>query len=255
MQASLARASGLFVFPLAPGGGNPDTEGMSYHLRIKVCGVTSEADARVATLLGADAIGLNFYPQSPRYVDPATCVPILRQLPPYVDAVGLFVQQPLRYAFGTANQLGRIRTIQWHGTNPELCDAYPFQLVIAFPVRDARSLLTITRYLDACRGTGRMPAAVLVDAHVPGQHGGTGQTAPWNLLSEFRPGVPLILAGGLTPENVAEAVRIVRPYGVDVASGVESSPGVKDAEKLRRFLDAARAAATKFRPAFGPWDG
>jgi phosphoribosylanthranilate isomerase len=224
---------------------------MSYHLRIKVCGVTSETDARAAALLGADAVGLNFYPQSPRYIDPATCAPILRQLPPFVEAVGLFVEQPLSYAFQVASQLGRMRTIQWHGGNRELCDAFPFQLVFAFPVRDPRHLLDITRYLDLCRGTGRMPAAILVDAHVPGQHGGTGQTAPWNLLSEFRPGVPLILAGGLTPANVAEAVRIVRPYGVDVASGVESSPGVKDPEKVRRFIGNAREAAARFRPAYG----
>ena len=86
-------------------------------------------------------------------------------------------------------------------------------------------------------------AAVLADAWVPGQYGGTGHLAPWRLLADFRPGVPLILAGGLTPENVAEAVRIVRPYAVDVASGVESSPGRKDPDKMRRFIDHARAAA------------
>jgi phosphoribosylanthranilate isomerase len=88
-----------------------------------------------------------------------------------------------------------------------------------------------------------MPAAVLVDARVPGQFGGTGKTAPWHLLADYRPGVPLILAGGLTPENVAEAVRTVRPYAVDVAGGVESAPGRKDPDKVRRFIANARAAA------------
>ena len=93
-------------------------------------------------------------------------------------------------------------------------------------------------------GIGAPIAVVLIDAHVPGQFGGTGQTAPWNLLASFDPGVPIMLAGGLTPENVAEAVRIVRPYGVDVASGVESSPGRKDPEKMRRFVEAVRTAET-----------
>jgi phosphoribosylanthranilate isomerase len=90
-----------------------------------------------------------------------------------------------------------------------------------------------------------MPAALLVDAHVRGQYGGTGRTAPWHLLADFRPGPPLILAGGLTPENVAEAVQTVRPYAVDVASGVEHSPGHKDPEKMRRFIENARDAALR----------
>src|SRR5205814_5109867 len=111
----------------------------------------------------------------------------------------------------------------------------------AFSVADAASLTAITTYLDLLASVGAAPAAILVDAHVPGLHGGTGQTAPWQLLADFRPGVPLILAGGLTPENVAEAIRIVRPYAVDVASGVESAPGKKDADKLRRFIEAVHS--------------
>jgi phosphoribosylanthranilate isomerase len=110
----------------------------------------------------------------------------------------------------------------------------------AFPVRDASSLQQIEAWLDRLRFLNGLPAAILVDAHVPGMHGGTGQTAPWQLLADFRPGVPLILAGGLTPDNVADAIRIVRPYAVDVASGVESKPGVKDPDKIRRFIDAVR---------------
>jgi phosphoribosylanthranilate isomerase len=211
-------------------------------LRIKICGVTSPADGRQAALLGADAVGLNFYPPSPRCIDQATAGAILRELPPFVEPVGLFVNRPMRQVFEEVHALGRVRTIQWHGQDRELGDCFPFQLIAAFPVQDAASLLAITRYLDACRVRGHLPAAVLVDAHVPGQHGGTGRTAPWELLASFRPGVPVILAGGLTPENVAEAVRVVRPYGVDVASGVEGSPGRKDAEKVRRFIVNARDA-------------
>ncbi len=210
--------------------------------RIKICGITNEADARLAAELGADAIGLNFHPVSPRYVQPDAVEGILRALPPFVEPVGVFVNQPPLQVFETLNRIGGIRTIQWYGDKPELCDAYPFQLIPTFPVRDQDSLRTITGYLDLCRGLNRLPAAIAVDAHAPGQYGGTGRPIPWDLLAGFQPGVPLILAGGLTPENVAEAIRIVRPYAVDVASGVESAPGRKDAEKMRRFIENARRA-------------
>lgn len=214
-------------------------------LRIKICGVTNEADACRAAELGADAIGLNFYARSPRRIDPIMVSFILRALPPFVDAVGVFADQPLRQVFEQLNQIGAIRTIQWYGEHRELADPYPYRMIAAFPVRDAQSLLAITRYLDLCRDMGHLPAAVLVDAHAPGQHGGTGRPVPWQLLTDFHPDVPLILAGGLTPENVAEAIRLVNPYAVDVASGVESAPGRKDPEKMRRFIAAAREAAAK----------
>lgn len=103
----------------------------------------------------------------------------------------------------------------------------------------------IQHYVETCCCLGRLPAALLLGGHAPGQHGGTGQTAPWHLLESFWPGIPIILAGGLTPDNVAEAVRLVRPYGVDTASGVESAPGRKDADKMRRFLANAREAAAR----------
>jgi phosphoribosylanthranilate isomerase len=214
-------------------------------VRIKICGITNEADGCQAALLGADAIGLNFYPRSPRRIDAIMANFILRELPPFVEPVGLFVNQPMAEVFQQVNQIGAIRTIQWYGENRELGDSYPFRLIAAFPVRDEKSLLAITRYLELCKGLGHLPAAILVDAHVKGQHGGTGKTVPWRLLSEFRPEVPLILAGGLSPENVAEAIRLVRPYAVDVASGVESAPGQKDPEKMRRFIATAREAFAK----------
>jgi phosphoribosylanthranilate isomerase len=214
-------------------------------LRIKICGITQESDGEQAALLGADAVGLNFHPPSPRYVHPLNAAFILRALPPFVDAVGLFVNQSLRDIFPALNSLGRIRTIQWHGDQREISDTYPYQLIPAFAVRDAGSLREIQHYLEACRAVDKLPAAILVDAHVPGQYGGTGQQAPWHLLADFQPGLPLILAGGLTPDNIAEAVRIVRPYAVDVASGVEQSPGRKDVEKMRRFIGNAREAAAR----------
>ena len=218
-----------------------------YHLRVKICGITNEADGRSAALHGADAIGLNFSAESPRRIDFETAKFILRELPPFVDAVGLWVNRPLQKIYHEIHRLGRIRTIQWHGSNRELSDAFPYQLIAAFSVRDKQSLVEVQRYLDTCRGLGQQPAAVLLDGYSAGQHGGTGQRAPWDLLAGFRPDVPVILAGGLTPENVAEAVRIVQPYGVDVASGVEHSVGHKDPEKVRRFLDNARNAAAKLR--------
>jgi phosphoribosylanthranilate isomerase len=214
---------------------------MGTRLRVKICGVTSAADALLAARLGADAVGLNFYPPSPRYVEPAAAGHILRALPPFVEPVGVFANEPLQRSCHGLQSLGGIRTLQWHGGAHEVYDVAPYRLIPAFAVRDETSLTEITRYVEACRARGHPPAAVLVDAHVPGTPGGTGQRAPWRLLTGFDAGVPLILAGGLTPENVAEAVAVVRPYAVDVASGVESSPGRKDEEKVRRFIANARA--------------
>lgn len=211
-------------------------------VRVKICGVTSEADARQACALGVDAVGLNFYPRSVRGITVPTAEAMLRVLPASVEAFGVFVNQALPQVLQLLGQLGRIRTIQWYGSFSANDDPSPFHFIPAFAVRNQDSLQEITRYLDRCRELGRLPAAVLVDAHVAGQYGGTGQQAPWRLLADFDPGVPLILAGGLTPENVAEAIRVVRPAMVDVASGVECRPGQKDPEKMRRFIDAAREA-------------
>ena len=218
---------------------------MPHRLRVKFCGVTTAVDAVTAASLGADAIGLNFYERSKRYLTPEAARPILRELPPFVEPVAIYVGRPLREVFQGLGALGRVRTFQWYISPRELHDCHPFLMIAAFPVKDRADLTEITRYLDAARAVGRSPAAVLVDAYVPGQHGGTGRTSPWPLLAEFRPPEPLILAGGLTPENVAEAIARVRPYAVDVASGVESAPGRKDAEKMRRFIGNAREAAVK----------
>ncbi len=212
-------------------------------MRIKICGVTTPADARRAAELGADAVGLNFYPPSSRCITEETARAILRELPPFCEPVGLFVNEPLTRACQALARLGGVRLLQWHGDAPEVADVRPFRLVPAFAVRDAASLIAIDLYLGKCREWGTSPAAILLDAHAPGQYGGTGRVAPWHLLADYRPGVPVILAGGLTPDNVAEAVRLVRPFAVDVAGGVEAAPGQKDPEKMRRFIDIARAAA------------
>jgi phosphoribosylanthranilate isomerase len=214
-------------------------------LRIKICGITHPADGRRAADLGADAIGLNFYNGSKRYVEEATAAAILRELPPFVEAVALFVNLPLGQAIQVVQRFAGLRTIQLHGDQHEPHAPHPYRLIPAFPVGDEAGLQRVTAYLDVCRSLGTLPAAILIDGQASGLYGGTGQPAPWKLLADFRPLVPLILAGGLTPENVGDAIRIVRPYAVDVASGVESAPGRKDAEKMRRFIDTAREAAAK----------
>jgi phosphoribosylanthranilate isomerase len=210
-------------------------------VRIKICGVTTPDDIRMVADAGADAVGLNFYPQSPRYVDPRDAAPLLRALPPLTDAVGVFVGLRTRQVCALAYQLG-LRSIQCFGDLADVEDCSPFQRIAAFRVKDRSNLDAIEQYLEKCRPAKALPGAILVDAHVEGQLGGTGHTAPWELLAGFQPGVPLILAGGLTPENVAEAIRTVRPYAVDVASGVESAPGRKDPDKVRRFIEAVRRA-------------
>ena len=217
---------------------------MPIPLRIKICGVTTPEDIRVCGDAGADAVGLNFHPASPRYVDPKQAQPLIRAVSPLMSAVGVFVAIPLRQACAIAYQLG-LRAVQWYGEQRELADAFPFSMVAAFRVKDRKSLTEISTYLEMCRSFGQLPSAVLVDAYVDGVMGGTGHKAPWELLAEFKPGVPLILAGGLTPENVGDAIRIVRPAAVDVASGVEISPGKKDPHKVRAFIASAREAAAR----------
>lgn len=213
-------------------------------LRIKICGITSEKDARTAADLGANAVGLNFYPGTPRHIEEATVGKVLRSLPPFVEPVGLFVNRPLHECRAHCLDLG-IRTIQWHGDEHELFDPFPCQLIPAFSVKEAKDLDAIQDYVNGAWELGYLPQAVLIDAKADGLYGGTGQTAPWQLLAGFDPGVPLILAGGLSADNVAEAVRVVKPYGVDVASGVEKEPGKKDVDKVKQFIDNARAAAAE----------
>jgi phosphoribosylanthranilate isomerase len=215
------------------------------YLRVKICGVTQVADAVAAAEAGADALGLNFYPSSPRFIDSSKAAAILQALPPFVEPVGVFVSPAVDTIVHTLERLCDMRMVQCHGTLPELAATPSIRLIPAFSVRDKASLEDVSRYIAEGQAMNRLPPAVLLDAHVPGQYGGTGHTAPWKLLADFCPGVPILLAGGLTPQNVAEAVRIVRPYGVDVASGVEGSPGQKDPDKVRRFIENARAAAQK----------
>jgi phosphoribosylanthranilate isomerase len=214
-------------------------------VRIKICGVTTPDDARFAAEAGADAVGLNFYPKSPRYLPPERAAALVRALPAFTAAVGVFVGMPMRQVCAVAYQLG-LRGVQTYDDRPPAEDTFPFAHVPAFRVKDTAGLEYVRRFVEATRSLNCLPSAVLIDSHVEGVMGGSGHCAPWELLRGFDVGVPLVLAGGLTPENVAEAITVVRPWGVDVASGVESAPGVKDPEKVARFVERVRTAGAGF---------
>jgi len=206
-------------------------------VRVKICGVTTPADAVFAADCGADALGLNFYPKSPRFLTHDAAYAILRELTPFVAPVGVFVGTPAAEVTETAARLG-LRAVQTYTDAPlHFAADEPAAYLPAFRVKGVADLDAIRAFVKSCHCT-----AVLIDSFVAGAMGGTGHRAPWELLAGFDPGVPVILAGGLTPDNVAEAIRVVRPWGVDVASGVESSPGVKDAGKVRAFVQNAQAA-------------
>jgi phosphoribosylanthranilate isomerase len=203
--------------------------------RVKVCGITSADDALAAAEAGADALGFNFYRESPRFIELKKAAAIVQKLPPFVTPVALFVNATLaqvRQALGAC----RWGALQFSGDEDEdLLLSFPPDLVL----RTVR--LKDKRGLKAALGTPRC-AGLLVDAAVPGSYGGTGALARWDLAAAIAAQRTVILAGGLTPSNVAEAVRQVRPWGVDVASGVEKAPGRKDAVKMREFIRAAKAA-------------
>lgn len=203
-------------------------------VRVKICGITRPADAEAAARLGADAIGLNFWPGSKRFVAPADARAIVRALPPFVTAVGVFVN-PTRDDLLRAVEASGVAIAQLHGDEPpEACAGLPFPVIKALRVKDASSLAALRAYGGP---------AVLLDSATPG-YGGSGEPFDWSLAAEaVRAGARVILAGGLGPGNVAAAIRAVRPYGVDTASGVESAPGVKDGEKLAAFIRAAKESA------------
>lgn len=218
---------------------------MESRVRVKICGVTNLADLREVAKAGADAVGFNFYPPSPRSITFEMARELLERMPPFVEAVGVFVRQRLSSLLEEVTPLGRLWTVQIHGMEPELSSAWPLCYIPAFQVKDRADVERLRAYLKEAESEESLPGAVLVDGHATGLVGGTGKTAPWELLEGLDLAVPLILAGGLTPHNVGEAIRRVRPWAVDTASGVESEPGKKDVEKVRRFIDAVRDAESR----------
>jgi phosphoribosylanthranilate isomerase len=210
---------------------------------VKICGLTCVEDARTCVELGADWIGLNFHRPSPRYVEPAIAAAILAILPRRVTAVGVFVDRPAAEVAEMADRLG-LETVQLHGNEPpeDLPALGRLRIIRAFRLGHAGGWGTISDYLARAEALGRAADGVLIDAYVPGVPGGTGTAIDLSLL-EDRPALPrLILAGGLTPRNVAERVAHARPWMVDVASGVESAPGRKDPALVAAFIRAARGA-------------
>jgi len=201
-------------------------------LIVKICGLRTVEEALYAAQAGADAIGLNFYPASPRVVSVEVAADIAAALPRGVWRVGVFVDMPRGQIEQIAGRVG-LDAVQFHGAEPPAaCDGWERKTIKAIRVSGPDTAGAAAAYdVDY----------LLADAHVAGQPGGTGQRVPLDWLAGFAR-QRLILAGGLTPETVAEAVRAVRPAGVDVASGVESSPGVKDPEKVERFIANARMA-------------
>lgn len=203
-------------------------------VKVKICGITNVEDAQAAITAGADLLGFVFYDQSPRHVTVEQAAAIARIVPPYVVRVGLFVNAPEEQISEALSACG-LQLLQFHGDEkPEFCRQFPAMSMKAFRVKDAGTIRSLPDFPTD---------AWLLDAFVPGQRGGTGHSFNWELAVEaVQLGKPVFLAGGLTPENVAEAVRVVRPFGVDVSSGVESAPGKKDHAKVRAFIAAAKAA-------------
>lgn len=213
--------------------------------QIKTCGITSVKDARFASLAGADAIGLNFYDQSPRHIELAAAELMMPAIPKTVAKVGIFVNATAAEINEIADRLD-LDYIQLHGDEPpEFLGNFPARKVIRAFRCGEDGFTPISAYLAGCQALGRMPDAVLLDACQPGEYGGTGKALDWGGVAQNREllgDAPLILAGGLTPFNVAEAIRTAHPDAVDVASGVESAPGTKDLLLMRAFCSAAKKA-------------
>lgn len=219
--------------------------------QVKICGITTPEDALAAVDAGADAIGLNFYPRSKRYVELAAAKEIANAIPAGVARVGVFVNASAKEIAGAVDALA-LDAVQLHGDeSPEFVAKLPAEWFVVRAYRlDGGGVEKIAADLLRSDDLGRTPNAVLVDAHVDGQFGGTGVSVDWSALCQWRRkllGKPLILAGGLTPKNVAEAVHAVKPTAVDTASGVETrtisqAPPRKDPQKVQQFVAAAREA-------------
>ena len=203
-------------------------------VKVKICGITNPADGLAVAEAGADLIGLVLYSGSPRHVALPVAEDIVRALPQTVVKVGVFVNPAEGFVSAAITRCG-LTLLQFHGDEPpEFCTQFGVMSMKAFRIRDEESLHALQRYSTD---------AWLLDAYSPDRRGGTGDTFNWNLAIEARKlGRPIFLAGGLTPDNVAEAVRTVQPFGVDVSSGVESEPGRKDLTKVRAFVQAVRSA-------------
>jgi phosphoribosylanthranilate isomerase len=201
---------------------------------VKICGITRVEDALVAAGAGAHALGFVFHPPSPRNVDIPRAQAIARAMPPFITTVGLFVDPDRTFVAAVLEEI-RLGVLQFHGDeDPDFCAGFGVPYIKAARVRRDLDLL---QYASIFRGA----QALLLDAFVPGTHGGTGQKFDWSLIPPFLP-LPVVLSGGLDAANVTTAIRQVRPWAVDVSSGVESDKGIKDAAKIAAFMRGVRDA-------------
>lgn len=202
-------------------------------IKIKICGITRLQDAMDASDLGADILGFNFVPASPRYLNPYTAREIISTLPPFITKVGIFADEEL----SILNDMGRflnLDVLQLHGNEDvAYCGSVLKPVIKAVRVASPYDLESMDEY---------EVSAYLLDARVDDVLGGSGRTFPWEIAMDFCRSHRVFAAGGLTPENVTQAVRTLSPYGVDTASGVESEPGIKDPALMESFINAARCA-------------
>jgi phosphoribosylanthranilate isomerase len=203
-------------------------------IKIKICGITNLDDAMAAVEYGADALGFNFYRKSPRYVEAHKAAEIIAQLPPFIVPIGIFVNEK-EDRIREILSMSCIQGIQLHGDEtPEFCQRFGPRVIKAFQVKDKASLERMLHY---------RVSAYLLDSYKEGIRGGTGTTFDWHLAVVARTFGRIILAGGLTPANVVEAVKLVQPYGVDVCGGIEKEKGVKDHVLMRQFISDVRRAS------------
>lgn len=204
-------------------------------MKIKICGITNQEDAAAAVAAGADALGFIMYRKSPRFVEPAVARAIITGLPPFVLAVGVFVNETADRVRGLVDECG-FALAQLHGDESALyCQSLGRPALKAIRLKDRGAFLALAEFHGRANVRG-----FLIDAFSDQAYGGTGQTVDWTLVKEAARSTPIILAGGLTPTNVADAISQVRPYGIDVSSGVEQSPGKKNQDKVKAFIQAAR---------------
>jgi phosphoribosylanthranilate isomerase len=202
--------------------------------RIKICGITRTEDAMAAAIAGADAIGFVFYRNSPRFVDPQQAKHIAAGIPPFVSTVGLFVDATVAEVKAIMDAF-RLDYLQFHGDeSPAFCNQFGVPFLKAVRVKPGLDLLQYAADFTAAR-------ALLLDAFVEGVPGGTGLTFDWSLIPRSFP-LPIVLSGGLSPANITGAVREIRPWAVDVSSGVEAAKGIKDADKIEQFIRGVRNA-------------
>jgi len=221
---------------------------MAYRTRIKVCGITCQEDARIAVAAGADALGFIFVEQSPRLVEPDRVRAMTSELPPFINRVGVFQDEEIELVEEIISYC-RLSQVQLHGSeSPEYCRKISAQVIKSFCLRQDTDHEELAAYGDAVSG-------FLLDTYHQDMSGGTGRVFDWTLVGQVKPPAPVILAGGLNPENVREAIRQVKPFAVDVNSGVEYQPGRKDTDRLKNFVQEVRKADEQAGKAGTPFLG